>query len=223
MCSMHMPGCVGCVSALHVPAATRLQQHTPKTKTKQTKIHSDECTAWHTWHAEKTSLGKAHTHTHTQAWRVKGAHACCGDDAPAAPARTHARTHARTCSTQRPDQGAKEKKKGGKGVTRRKRKKKGRGQGVQLVRLHWIGTISGRAPPPDALPCTAPAPKRGQGRWVVREEERDEVICCGQGTEQKGEGEAGEQSTVHQENAQKQPPANAHASAMHCHTPAMVA
>ena len=39
----------------------------------------------------------------------------------------------------------------------------------------------------------------------------------------KGEGEAGEQSTVHQENAQKQPPANAHASAMHCHTPAMVA
>ena len=64
MCSMHMPGCVGCVSALHVPAATRLQQHTPKTKTKQTKIHSDECTAWHTWHAEKTSLGKAHTHTH---------------------------------------------------------------------------------------------------------------------------------------------------------------
>ena len=39
----------------------------------------------------------------------------------------------------------------------------------------------------------------------------------------KGEGEGGEQSTVHQENAQKQPPANAHASAMHCHTPAMVA
>merc|ERR1719281_802543 len=69
-----------------------------------------------------------HTHTHTQAWRVKGAHACCGDDAPAAPARTHARTHARTCSTQRPDQGAKEKKKGGKGVTAwGKRKKKGKG------------------------------------------------------------------------------------------------
>ena len=39
----------------------------------------------------------------------------------------------------------------------------------------------------------------------------------------KGEGEGGEQSTVHQENAQKQPPANAHASAMHCHTLAMVA
>ena len=94
---------------------------------------------------------------------------------------------------------------------------------MQLVRLHWIGTISGRAPPPDALPCTAPASKRGQGRWVVREEESGEVICCGQGREQKGEGEAGEQSTVHQENAQKQPPANAHASAMHCHTPAMVA
>ena len=54
------------------------------------------------------------------------------------------------------------------------------------MRLHWIGTISGRAPPPDALPCTAPASKRGQGRWVVREEERGEVICCGQGTEQKG-------------------------------------
>ena len=94
---------------------------------------------------------------------------------------------------------------------------------MQLVRLHWIGTILGRAPPPDALPCTAPASKSGQGGWVVREEERGEVICCGQGTEQKGEGEAGEQSTVHQENAQKQPPANAHASAMHCHTPAMVA
>ena len=54
------------------------------------------------------------------------------------------------------------------------------------MRLHWIGTISGRAPPPDALPCTAPASKRGQGRWVVREEERGEVICCGQGTEQRG-------------------------------------
>ena len=94
---------------------------------------------------------------------------------------------------------------------------------MQLVRLHWIGTISGRAPPPDVLPCTAPASKSGQGRWVVREEERGEAICCGQGREQKGEGEAGEQSTVHQENAQKQPPANAHASAMHCHTPAMVA
>ena len=39
----------------------------------------------------------------------------------------------------------------------------------------------------------------------------------------KGEGEAGEQSTVHQENAQKQPPANAHASAMHPHIPATVA
>ena len=39
----------------------------------------------------------------------------------------------------------------------------------------------------------------------------------------KGEGEAGEQSTVHQENAQKQPPANAHASAMYCHIPATVA
>ena len=25
------------------------------------------------------------THTHTQAWRVKGAHACCGDDAPGGP------------------------------------------------------------------------------------------------------------------------------------------
>ena len=74
---------------------------------------------------------------------------------------------------------------------------------MQLVRLHWIGTISGRAPPPDALPCTAPASKRGQGRWVVREEESGEVICCGQGREQKGEGEAGEQSTVHQENAHK--------------------
>ena len=33
VCSMHMPGCVGCLSALHVPAATRLQQHTPKNKT----------------------------------------------------------------------------------------------------------------------------------------------------------------------------------------------
>ena len=39
----------------------------------------------------------------------------------------------------------------------------------------------------------------------------------------KGEGEAGEQSTVHQENAQKQPPANAHGSAMHPHIPATVA
>ena len=39
----------------------------------------------------------------------------------------------------------------------------------------------------------------------------------------KGEGEGGEQSTVHQENAQKQPPANAHASAMHPHIPAIVA
>ena len=94
---------------------------------------------------------------------------------------------------------------------------------MQLVRLHWIGTISGRAPPPDALPCTAPASKGGQGRWVVREEERGEMICCGQGKEQKGEGEGGEQSTVHQENAQKQPPANAHASTMHCHIPAIVA
>ena len=56
------------------------------------------------------------------------------------------------------------------------------------MRLHWIGTISGRAPPPDALPCTAPASKSGQGRWVVREEERGEVICCGQGTEQRGGG-----------------------------------
>ena len=111
-------------------------------------------------------------------------------------------THARTCSTQRPDQGAKEKKKGGKGVTRRKRKKKGRGQGVQLVRLHWIGTISGRAPPPDALPCTAPASKSGQGGCVVREEERGEMICC-VGKAQSKEGEGGEQSTVHQENAQK--------------------
>ena len=54
------------------------------------------------------------------------------------------------------------------------------------MRLHWIGTISGRAPPPDALPCTAPASKSGQGRWVVREEERGEAICCGQGREQKG-------------------------------------
>ena len=57
---------------------------------------------------------------------------------------------------------------------------------MQLVRLHWIGTISGRAPPPDALPCTAPASKRGHGGWVVREGEKGEVICCGQGTEQRG-------------------------------------
>merc|ERR1719326_1817018 len=170
MCSMHMPGCVGCVSALHVPAATRLQQHTPKTKTKQTKIHSDECTAWHTWHAEKTSLGKAHTHTHTQAWRVKGAHTYCGDDAPAAPARTHARTHMQHTAT---GPGCEGKERRGKGGDSMGEKIKGGGdQGVQLVRLHWIGTISGRAPPPDALPCTAPASKSGQGRWVVREEER---------------------------------------------------
>ena len=59
---------------------------------------------------------------------------------------------------------------------------------MQLARLHWIGTISGRAPPPDALPCTAPASKSGQGGWVVREEERGEVICCGQGREQKVRG-----------------------------------
>ena len=56
------------------------------------------------------------------------------------------------------------------------------------MRLHWIGTISGRAPPPDALPCTAPACKSGQGGWVVREEERGEMICCGQGREQKVRG-----------------------------------
>merc|ERR1719326_2617650 len=111
MCSMHMPGCVGCVSALHVPAATRLQQHTPKTKTKQTKIHSDECTAWHTWHAEKTSLGKAHTGMEGQR-RARLLRRRC-----ARCTSTHARTHARTCSTQRVDQGAKEKKEGGKGVT----------------------------------------------------------------------------------------------------------
>ena len=53
--------------------------------------------------------------------------------------------------------------------------------------------------------------------------EKGEVICRGQGKGHEGEGEAGEQSTVHQENAQKQPPAIAHASAMHCHIPATVA
>ena len=134
------------------------------------------------WHAENIPWKGTHTHTGMEGQRrARLLRRRC-----ARWASTHARTHARTCSTQRPDQGAKEKKKGGKGVTRRKRKKKGRGQGVQLVRLHWIGTISGRAPPPDALPCTAPASKSGQGRWVVREEERGEVICCGQGTEQRG-------------------------------------
>ena len=92
VCSMHMPGCVGCLSALHVPAATRLQQHTPKTKTKQTKIHSDECTAWHTWHAEKTSLGKAHTHTH----RHGGSKARTPAAETMRPLHQHARTHART-------------------------------------------------------------------------------------------------------------------------------
>ena len=56
------------------------------------------------------------------------------------------------------------------------------------MRLHWIGTISGRAPPPAALPCTAPASKSGQGGCVVREEERGEVVCCGQGREQRGRG-----------------------------------
>ena len=83
------------------------------------------------------------------------------------------------------------------------------------MRLHWIGTISGRAPPPDALPCTAPASKSGQGRWVVREEERGEAICCGQGREQKGrEREANNQQCIMKMH-KKQPPANAHASAMH--------
>ena len=83
------------------------------------------------------------------------------------------------------------------------------------MRLHWIGTILGRAPPPDALPCTAPASKSGQGRWVVREEERGEAICCGQGREQKGrEREANNQQCIMKMH-KKQPPANAHASAMH--------
>merc|ERR1719326_1108926 len=138
MCSMHMPGCVGCVSALHVPAATRLQQHTPKTKTKQTKIHSDECTAWHTWHAEKTSLGKAHTHTHTQAWRVKGAHACCGDDAPAAPARTHARTHAHAAHSDR-TRVRRKRKKGERGDKEEEKKKKGKGarSAAGALALDW--------------------------------------------------------------------------------------
>merc|ERR1719235_949321 len=140
-----MPGCVGCVSALHVPAATRLQQHTPKTKTKQTKIHSDECTAWHTWHAEKTSLGKAHTHTHTQAWRVKGAHACCGDDAPAAPARMHMQ-HTAT------GPGCEGKEKRGKGVTRRKRKKKKEG-GKECSWCACIGLAPSQGVRPHPLPC----------------------------------------------------------------------
>ena len=129
-----------------------------------------------------------HTHTHTgmegqrRARLLRRRCARC----TSTHARTHARTHMQHTAT---GPGCEGKEKRGKGVTRRKRKKKkGRGQGVQLVRLHWIGTISGRAPPPDALPCTAPASKSGQGRWVVREEERGEVICCGQGTEQRGGG-----------------------------------
>ena len=94
---------------------------------------------------------------------------------------------------------------------------------MQLVRLHWIGTISGRAPPPDALPCTAPACKSGQGGWVVREEERGEMICCGQGREQKVRGREANNQQCTRKVHTKQPPANAHASAMHPHIPATVA
>ena len=83
------------------------------------------------------------------------------------------------------------------------------------MRLHWIGTISGRAPPPDALPCTAPASKSGQGRWVVREEERGELVCCGQGREQKVRGRQANNQQCTRKMHKKQPPANAHASAMH--------
>ena len=50
------------------------------------------------------------------------------------------------------------------------------------MRLHWIGTISGRAPPPDALPCTAPASKSGQGGGLSgrRKEVRSFVVSKAQ-------------------------------------------
>ena len=55
--------------------------------------------------------------------------------------------------------------------------------------------------------------------------EKGEVICRGQGKGHEGEGEAGERSTKKKKKKKKkkQPPANAHASAMYCHTPATVA
>ena len=135
VCSMHMPGCVGCLSALHVPAATRLQQHTPKTKTKQTKIHSDECTAWHTWHAEKTSLGKAHTHTH----RHGGSKARTPAAETMRPLHQHARTHARTYMQHTASgQGCEGKERRGKGAdSMGEEKKRGARSAAGALALDW--------------------------------------------------------------------------------------
>merc|ERR1719326_2519101 len=181
---MHMPGCVGCVSALHVPAATRLQQHTPKTKNKQKYTVMN---ALHGIHGtQRKHPLERHTHTHTH--RHGGSKARTPAAETMRPLHQHARTHARMhMQHTATGPGCEGKEKRGKGVTRRKRKKKkGRGQGVQLVRLHWIGTISGRAPPPAALPCTAPASNGGSGQRAARERSDEEKSpgvpdCTGRG------------------------------------------
>ena len=151
MCSMHMPGCVGCVSALHVPAATRLQQHTPKTKAK--KIHSDECTAWHGMARRKHPLER-HTHTGMEGQRrarlLRRRCARC----TSTHARTHARTHMQHTAT---GPGCEGKERRGKGGDKEEEKKKREG-GKECSWCACIGLAPSQGVRPHPMPCPAPLP-----------------------------------------------------------------
>ena len=92
-----------------------------------------------------------HTHTHTQAWRVKGAHACCRDDAPAAPARTH--VHAAHSDRTR----VRRKRKKGERGDKEEEKKKREG-GKECSWCACIGLAPSQGVRPHPMPCPAPLP-----------------------------------------------------------------
>ena len=137
------------------------------------------------WHGtQKTPLGKAHTHTGMEGQRrarlLRRRCARC----TSTHARTHARTHMQHTATGPGCEGKEKRGKGGDSMGEEKKKGKGARSAAGALALDWHHL---RACAPTRCPALhrSRLQKRPRG-WVVREEERGELVCCGQGTEQKG-------------------------------------